>query len=477
MGKSIKKNSIYSVIKTGASIVFPLITFPYISRVLLTENVGKINFGLSVVSYFSLIASLGITTYAIRECSAEREDKKRLSNTASQIFSINVIAAVSAYILLALTLLLCRSLDSYRTLIIIQSITIIASTLGADWLNLAMEDFKYITLRTLSCQILSLVLMVVFVHRPEDYIKYAVISLVSSAGASITNIWYRKRYCRVFLTVDIDWKKHLFPIIYLFVMLLSQTIFNSVDSTMLGLMHGDYEVGIYSTAHKISTIINQVIGSLAWVVMPRMSYFFVEGDYKKINRLLRKILQFNITLGLPCTVGIFLLSSDVIRVIAGSEYDEAASVLRILMFGFAFSLIGGSFLGNAVLLPSKQEKYYMVVCCTAAVINIITNYLSIPYFGAKAAAGTTTLCSFFIMAALFFRVDKRIHIDHLFKLITAPVCGCVMIIIVCMLCRQVGSLYLRTFISVGASMVVYFVSQICMKNDLVIELLGSIRKK
>ena len=100
MGKSIKKNSIYSVIKTGASIVFPLITFPYISRVLLTENVGKINFGLSVVSYFSLIASLGITTYAIRECSAEREDKKRLSNTASQIFSINVIAAVSAYILL-----------------------------------------------------------------------------------------------------------------------------------------------------------------------------------------------------------------------------------------------------------------------------------------------------------------------------------------------------------------------------------------
>ena len=248
--KSIKKNSIYSVVKTSSSILFPLITFPYISRALLTENVGKINFGLSIVSYFSLIASLGITTYAIRECSAARDDKEKLGNTASQIWSINIITTVIAYIALAFTLLVYRKLDNYRTLIVIQSLAIIATTLGADWLNSAMEDFKYITIRTAAFQLASLILMFIFVHRPEDYIKYAVISLVSTAGASICNIWYRRRYCRVRFTKDIELRRHLAPIMYLFVMILAQTIFNSVDSTMLGIFRGDYDVGIYATAHN-----------------------------------------------------------------------------------------------------------------------------------------------------------------------------------------------------------------------------------
>ena len=291
--KSLKKNSIYSILKTGSSILFPLITFPYISRVLLTENVGKINFGLSIVSYFSLIASLGITTYAIRECSTVREDRKKLSDIASQIWSINIITTLFAYFALSITLLCYRKLDNYRILIIIQSISILANTLGADWLNSAMEDFRYITLRTVAFQFISLMLMLIYVQKPEDYMKYAVISLISSAGASITNVWYRRRYCRVRFTKDIDWKRHFAPIMYLFVMILAQTIFNSVDSTMLGLMHGDHEVGIYSAAHKINNIINQVVGSLLWVIMPRMSYYFAERKYDEINILLRKILGFN----------------------------------------------------------------------------------------------------------------------------------------------------------------------------------------
>ena len=126
--KSIKVNAILNVIKTISSIIFPLITFPYISRVLQPENVGKVNFGSSFVSYFSLIASLGITTYAIRECSAVRGDKKKLGEKASQIFSINVCTTTVAYVLLGLSLIFFRKLDSYRALIIIQSTAILFTT-------------------------------------------------------------------------------------------------------------------------------------------------------------------------------------------------------------------------------------------------------------------------------------------------------------------------------------------------------------
>ena len=173
--KSIKRNTVYNAIKTLSSIIFPLITFPYISRVLLPENVGKINFGLSIVSYFTLIATLGITTYAVRECSAVRDDKEKLSDIASQIFSINIVTTIIAYVALAVTLLAYNKLENYRLLIVIQSLTIAATTLGADWLNTAMEDFRYITVRTVAFQFVSLVLMFVFVHKPEHYMRYAVI--------------------------------------------------------------------------------------------------------------------------------------------------------------------------------------------------------------------------------------------------------------------------------------------------------------
>lgn len=468
---SIKKNSVYSILKTGSSILFPLITFPYITRVLHTENVGKINYGLSIVSYFTLIASLGISTYAIRECSGVRDDKQKLSRIASEIFSINIITTVIAYLALFVTLMLYDKLDNYRTLILIQSLTIVAATLGADWLNSAMEDFKYITIRTIFFQVLSLVFMFVFVHRPEDYLKYAIISTISAGGASIINIWYRQKYCRVSFTIDIDWKRHIVPIMYMFVMILAQTIFSSVDSTMLGSMCGDHEVGIYSAAHKILNIVNQVIGSLLWVIIPRLSYYFAEGDYDKINKMLRKVLQFNMTLGLPCVVGIIMISDDIIMVLSGNRFIEAAPVLQILMIGFFFSLIGGSFLGNAILLPSKKEKYYMIVCCIAAVVNVFTNYFAIPIYGPKAAAATTAVCSITIMVLLFFRIDKRIHIEKIIKVFISPIIGCVAIVVVCYLCKGIDNLYIRSIINICISTVVYGALQIVLRNELVLELI------
>ena len=248
---SVKKNTVFNIIKTLSTIIFPLITFPYISRILHAENIGKINFGASIVSYVSLIASLGVTTYAVRECSKVRFDQNRLNETASQIISINIISTCIAYIALFLLLLFWKSVLNYRILILIQSLSILFATLGADWLNTAMEDFKYITIRTFVFQLIALIAMFVFVHKPEHYLVYAIISIISSSGGNIVNIFYRRKYCKIHLTLKIEWSKHLPPIILLFAMILSQTIFVNVDTTMLGIMRSDFEVGLYSTSTKI----------------------------------------------------------------------------------------------------------------------------------------------------------------------------------------------------------------------------------
>lgn len=476
--KNIKVNAVLNMIKTISSIIFPLITFPYVSRVLMPENIGKVNFGSSFVSYFSLIASLGITTYAIRECSAKRDDKNELSKTASQIFSINVITTIIAYALMAVTLMLFRNFDSYRTLIIIQSTAIFFATLGCDWLNSALEDFTFITIRTIAFQLVSLVLMFAFVHEPGDYIKYAAITVIASSGANIVNIFYRKRYCAVRFVKEMEWKKHFKPITLLFVMILAQTIFNSSDITMLGLIKGDVEVGYYSSAVKMSNLISQVVASLAWVVMPRMSLYFEQENFDKINEMLKKTLGVLLTVGLPCAIGCICLSQEIVIIISGEQYIAAAPVLSILMVGFMISLIGGSFLGNMVLLPSKREDIYMVVCCVATAINLVMNYFMIPLWGANAAAFTTTFASLVMMILLIVLRDKRVKLDYIGKTIFAPAFGCLLIVFSCLLIKTfVSALIIRTALCIIVSAIVYFVAQVIFKNTIMMEFYYAVKTK
>lgn len=474
---SIKVNSILNIIKTCASILFPLITFPYVSRVLQPTNVGKVNFAQSFVGYFALIAALGLSTYAIRKCAAVKNDREKLSNLASQFFSINLIMTVVAYIALAVTLLLFREFDAYRWLIILESSSILFTSLGTDWLNSAMEDFKFIAIRSVSFQIIALVSMFLFVRTVDDYYIYAIICVVSSSGAYLTNIFYRRKYCSVRFTFKINWKEHISPILFLFVMTLAQVVMSNTDITMLGLMKGDYEVGLYSTAHKVTRIIGQVVQSLAIVVIPRLSIFFSNGDYEKFNALLRKVLNFNITLGLPCFVGVELLANDVVFIAGGEMYLEAIPIIRILMVSFLFSLVGGSFLGNAVLIPTGKEKYYMIVCLITAACNIVLNAILIPHFGGVGAAISTAFNGLLIFVLLLFKLDKNIKIPKIFQVFLGPVVGCVAISLCCCCCYLIEMFWLRVCCAVLTSVLFYSLILLLFKNEFVVGFLDKIKKK
>lgn len=477
--KNLKLNTILNLIKTCSSIIFPLITYPYVLRVLLPENIGKVNFAHSIVSYFSLLASLGIQSYAIRECSKVRDNREELDNLASEIFSINVWTTVLAYVLLFFAVFFVPNLNSYKILIIIASTTIFFSTIGADWINVAMEDFVYITLRTIFFQIVSLVLMFIFVKKEDDYINYLFISIVASSGANLFNAIYRKKFCKMSLIFSsIEWKKHLTPIIVMFVMIFSQTVFSSADVTMLGLLKGDYSVGIYTTASKIERLISQIVSSIVLVLIPRLSYLFGTRDFDLINKMLRKVLGFILILGLPIFVGAFSLSEDIIYIIAGEKFLDAIIVFRILLFSFLFSLIGGSFLGNIVFLPSGNEFKFMIICCIACIVNIIANFFLIPRFSYYGAALTTVFCSFLMMVLLILTVDRNIKIHNKLQLCIGPILGCVCICILCHILKLlIGTLYVRVLTAVGGSFILYSCVLILTKNVYFIDILKSVKEK
>ncbi len=467
--QSINKNTIFSVIKSAMSIIYPLITFPYISRVLLTNNVGKINFGNSVISYVSLLASLGVTTYAVRECAKCRDDKEKLGKVASEILSINVISTLVAYLALIIVLLFAKPLENYRTLICIQASAVLFATIGADWLNTAMEDFKYITLRTVGVQIISIILMVIFVKKPEDYLIYTIISVVASSGANVLNVIYRRKFCKTRFVIRMNIKKHLPPILLMFSLLLSQIIFTNSDITILGLTRGDYEVGLYGTSVKIYNIINTMVASVAWVVMPQLSALFAKAEYKEINRLLKYSLNFIIILGLPCISGMEIIASEIICTIAGETYIDATISLRILGGALACSFVGG-WIANMTMLPAGKEGLCLRSSVVSAVLNVILNIALIPKWGLNAAAFTTVLSELVGVLIILPHIDRNIHIEGLAELFKAPVFGSLGIIAVGVCVKKtMSSCFAITGFTIIISVIWYVFILFVMKDHFFVE--------
>ncbi len=474
--RSIKKNTIYNAIKTCSGIVFPLITFPYVSRVLLAESLGKINFSSSIVGYFSLIASLGVSTYAVRECSKVKDDSKRLSITASEIYTINAYSTLIACALLLLTLLFARRLDNYRTLILIQSSGIVFTTFGADWINNVAEDFGFITLRTLGFNILSVFLMFMLVKKPDDYITYAVITLVASMGANVTNILYRRKYCRIRLVRNPQFGVHLKPIMMLFSLQLIQTIYVSSDVTILGLVRTVTEVGWYSAAVKIYSLIQTLMNSVVLVVLPQLSQAYANEDYIKANGLLRYSLNFIVGLGLPCLIGVNVVAPEVIMLLAGESFLACVPSLRILTFALFWSFLGG-FLGNLIMIPSGREDVSLASSVVSAIVNLVLNLVLIPRWGIEAAAATTTVS----MAIGFFYklpfVDRRVGVGPMRSIVMGPIVGCFAIVLIGLACNRVIPNYFIRFTAIVAlSVVGYFICLLACRNELGCEIAKSIVK-
>ena len=195
---SLKHNFIMNTILSASSFLFPLITFPYISRILLPEGNGQVTFATSLVSYFSMAAALGIPTYGIRICAQIRDNQKELSHTVCEIFIINLITTLFTYIIFFITINVIPRFRMDKTLFLVCGSTIFFNLLGMEWLYKALEQYKYITIRSIIFKCIAVILMFMLVHSKEDYIVYAGITVLASTGSNILNFINVKRLVPVF---------------------------------------------------------------------------------------------------------------------------------------------------------------------------------------------------------------------------------------------------------------------------------------
>lgn len=461
MKQSMKKNAVLMVAKTTLSLIVPIITFPYISRVLMVDALGKYNFSNSIVSYFLLIAGLGVSTYAIREGSKIRENRTLISEFVSEMYLINWISTSISYFMLGICLIFSSKLEGYSILILILSLQLLFTVYGRSWVYNIFEDFGYVMLVQVAIQFISVVALFVFVHEPKDLNVYAAINVISSTGANLLYGIHAKQYVELHRVKISSLKKHFKPILIIFSTSVATTIYVNSDMTILGWLVDDRSVGIYSTAVKIYNIIKQILVAVITVTIPRLTLLSGTEAFKS---LFSKVLNMLFFMSMPAMTGLLLLSDNVVTFIAGGQYVSAASALRWLSVAMIFALLACLF-GMSVLLPYNKEKVFFKSTVISACVNIIANFILIPIYKQDAAAFTTVLSQFIAFLICFNNSKKYIEIKASYHSGICTILGCCGIAITCIVIKMMKfDILLETSICIVASIVVYLMIELFTQN-------------
>ena len=463
---SLKCNMALNAFKSILNIIFPLITFPYASKILGIDNIGKYNFSSSIVSYFVLFSELGISTYAIRE-GAKIRKSELIKTFSNEMFSINILSTLISYILLGISLIYIPKFQEYNCIILILSISILFRTIGMEWIYSIYEDYLYITIRSIVIQVLSLVLLFVFVKSKDDLLYYSFLSVFSGAFTGILNFVHARKYCKIHFTLNMNCKKHLKPILVLFGMSATVTIYVSSDTTILGFMCSDKIVGQYAVSVKIYTIVKTILSSVLVVSIPRISAILSEHDKIKLNMALEDIYKTLLTFLFPAIIGLIILRRSVILFISSEEFIGATSSLVLLAIALFFCM-GAWFWGQCVLVPLNEEVKVFKVTVVSAVINIVLNLLLIPFWKENAAALTTIIAEAISYFYCMYCGRKQIGNLVILRTVKKISVGSIGILLVCGIVRFVVRNEIWCLAcSIILSIVVYIVIEIILNNEVI----------
>lgn len=411
-------------ILTASNFIFPLITFPYVSRILLASGNGKVNFAASVANYFMMVASLGIPTYGIRACAKVRDDKEALSKTVQEILIINFVSTA----LVTLTYLVCiftvPKFAQDKILYLIEGINIVLNMLGVNWLYQALEQYDYITARSVVFKFISMILMFIFVQQQKDYRIYAAITVLAAVGSNVLNFVRLRRFIVFKKFKNYEFKKHLKPIFILFAQNVTVSIYTNLDTVMLGFMKSDEAVGLYTAAVKVKGVLLSIVASLGNVLLPRMSYYVKKNAKEKFYQLLRLALNAELFMAFPLAIYFSIESSNCILLLAGKGYLGAIPAMEIITVAIIPTGLTGV-IGIQTLTPLNREKQVLYSVVVGAVSDFVLNLILIPEWGAAGAALATTIAEYLVLLVqiiLASDILKNVaHDIHLIKygLITA----------------------------------------------------------
>ena len=409
---SVKKNFIYNLIYQLLLFIFPLITVPYISRVLGTDGVGIYSYTHSIVYYFMLITLLGINNHGNRSIAKVRDNKKELSKTFLSIYSIQLVSGLLMIIIYSLYMIFINK--NYIDIAWIQIIYIISAIFDINWFFFGLEEFKVTITRNTLVKILSLVLIFVFVKSPNDVIIYTLIMTLSTLLSQLLLVPFLiKRIDIVKITYN-DIKKHIKPVLIMFIPVIAVSIYRVMDKIMLGAMTSVSEVGLYEQADKIIIVPIAIISALGTVMLPRISNLVAKDKKEEILSYVEKSIKFIMFLSLPMCFGLIAVSDIFVPMFLGSEFTGSIILVKWMSVTILFASFA-NVLRTQYLIPYEKDNIYVISIILGAVINVICNLIFIPMYASCGALVGTIAAEFMVMLIQIIGLWKYLPIMEYFK--------------------------------------------------------------
>ena len=381
MAQSVKVNYILNLINTGTQMLFPLITFPYVCRVIEADGIGQINFFQSIISYISLFTCLGIPMYAIREIARDRSDVVQMNRTAMEILLLHSMLTLVGYAIVAILCLTVPQIQVNIPLFLILSLTIFFTAIGCEWFYQGIEDFKYITIRGLIIKTVSVVLLFIFVKSKTDLLYYGCYTAFGVLGGNIFNFFRLRKYIHreniIFSELHI--KRHIKPVLKVFSFSVVTSIYLQLNTVLLGFLKNALAVGYFAAATKVMQMLLMMSSCLGSVMMPRASHLIAENKEDEFNRLIQKSYDFTLAIALPMTIGLIFCAPSLITALCGVKFEHSILPSQIIAPIILMVAISNVF-GIQVLFPKGKINIVTLCCGIGAVADLILNLCLIPFF-------------------------------------------------------------------------------------------------
>lgn len=381
MAQSVKVNYILNLINTGTQMLFPLITFPYVCRVIEADGIGQINFFQSIISYISLFTCLGIPMYAIREIARDRSDVVQMNRTAMEILLLHSMLTLLGYAIVATLCLTVPQIQVNIPLFLILSLTIFFTAIGCEWFYRGIEDFKYITIRGFIIKTVSVVLLFIFVKSKTDLLYYGCYTVFGVLGGNIFNFFRLRKYIHreniIFSELHI--KRHVKPVLKVFSFSVVTSIYLQLNTVLLGFLKNALAVGYFAAATKVMQMLLMMSSCLGSVMMPRASHLIAENKEDEFNRLIQKSYDFTMAIALPMTIGLIFCAPSLITALCGVKFEHSILPSQIIAPIILMVAISNVF-GIQVLFPKGKINIVTLCCGIGAVADLILNLCLIPFF-------------------------------------------------------------------------------------------------
>lgn len=478
MAQSVKVNYILNLINTGTQMLFPLITFPYVCRVIEADGIGQINFFQSIISYISLFTCLGIPMYAIREIARDRSDVVQMNRTAMEILLLHSMLTLVGYAIVAILCLTVPQIQVNIPLFLILSLTIFFTAIGCEWFYQGIEDFKYITIRGLIIKTVSVVLLFIFVKSKTDLLYYGCYTVFGVLGGNIFNFFRLRKYIHreniIFSELHI--KRHVKPVLKVFSFSVVTSIYLQLNTVLLGFLKNALAVGYFAAATKVMQMLLTMSACLGSVMMPRASHLIAENKEDEFNRLIQKSYDFTLAIALPMTIGLIFCAPSLITALCGVKFEHSILPSQIIAPIILMVAISNVF-GIQVLFPKGKINIVTLCCGIGAVADLILNLCLIPFFSYIGTSIAYLGAEVATTVSMYFIGRKYIPIIYFKKSHLTYALGCV---VMAFALYGLSLLQLPTFtillLQGCCGVLAYFIILCICKDEMLVQILSKIKR-